>query len=71
MGILYETVKKVNLKQQERQRQFILEELQKKGITETQEGTPIELLDYDRLKEELVLAEFRRIDVETDANRWF
>lgn len=48
-------------------RKYIIEELHKLNITRTGTGESLESLDYDRLKEELVLASFRQIDVEKDA----
>lgn len=56
---------------EEAKRQFVLSELNKLGVTHTQDGVSIEKLSYDELKSELVLASFREIDVMTDANRWF
>ncbi len=56
---------------QEAKRQFVLSELNKLGVTHSENGVSIEKLSYDELKYELVLASFREIDVMTDANRWF
>jgi hypothetical protein len=64
VGVLYETVIK-------HKRQYIIDELRKLNVTESSAGESLESLDYERLKEELVLASFRKIDVETDSNRWF
>lgn len=55
----------------EYKRQFVLDELHKLNVYEASTGERLESLDYDRLKEELLLAEFRKIDVETESNRWF
>lgn len=56
---------------EEAKRQFLLSELNKLGVTHSENGVSIEKLSYDELKYELVLASFREIDVMTDANRWF
>ena len=56
---------------EEAKRQFVLSELNKLGVTHSENGVSIEKLSYDELKYELVLASFREIDVMTDANRWF
>lgn len=50
---------------------FVLEELKKLGVTTSQSGTSITDCNYEELKYELVLASFREIDAEVDANRWF
>lgn len=55
----------------ETKRNFILDRLKELNITHTQSGKPIHECDYDRLKEELVLASFRQRDIQADANRWF
>ncbi|MBD7937165.1 hypothetical protein H9655_08985 [Cytobacillus sp. Sa5YUA1] len=52
-------------------KQILLEELKGYGVTESQEGAPLETLSYDDIKHEIVLATFRRRDVEADGNRWF
>lgn len=56
---------------EEAKRQFVLSELNKLGVTHSENGVSIEKLNYDELKYELVLASFRETDVMTDANRWF
>ncbi|MEK3821400.1 hypothetical protein MKY20_20205 [Cytobacillus sp. FSL W8-0315] len=67
MGILYKAaVAKKQLKHN-----FILEKLQKKGITVSQQGIPLDQLSYDELKYEYVLSEFRKIDSECDSEKWF
>ncbi|MEH7521980.1 hypothetical protein V7149_01655 [Bacillus sp. JJ1503] len=50
---------------------FVLERLQKLGITVSQQGIPLNQLDYEELKYELVLASFRQVDAEKDQNKWF
>lgn len=50
---------------------FVLEELKRLGVTTAQSGTNITDCNYEELKYELVLASFREIDAEVDANRWF
>lgn len=57
--------------EQEMKRQFILDRLKKLGVTHSQDGIPIHDLSYEELKYELVLAEFRQIDIETEAQKWF
>jgi hypothetical protein len=52
-------------------RQHIIKELLNKGFTENKEGKSIYDMDYAELKYELVLAAFRDIDAEEDANKWF
>lgn len=65
MGFLYKVA------MQKWQRKHILDELKKFNVTHTAAGEPITTLDYDRLKEELVLACFRFIDYESDEGKWF
>jgi len=55
----------------ELKRQIIIEDLRELNVTVSREGVPIEELSYDRLKEEMVLATFRQIDIEADDNEWF
>lgn len=55
----------------EMKRNFILEKLLEKGITESQQGTSVYLLDYQSLKNELALSNYREIDVESSENKWF
>ncbi|MBS4191776.1 hypothetical protein KHA94_16420 [Bacillus sp. FJAT-49705] len=50
---------------------FILEQLQNVGITVSQQGIPLDQLNYEDLKYELVLASFRQKDVENENNGWF
>jgi len=52
-------------------RQIIIEDLRQLNVNVSREGVPIEDLSYDRLKEEMVLATFRQIDIESDDNEWF
>ncbi|MFI8495934.1 hypothetical protein ACIGC1_24080 [Peribacillus butanolivorans] len=40
-------------------------------VTNSHHGQSIELLDYDDLKYELVLAEYKEINTTSDANKWF
>jgi hypothetical protein len=70
VGILYNSVKKADVIQGMK-RNMILEDLEKMGITETQEGVSIYQLSYDDLKYELVMASYRRIDIDNDSNGWF
>lgn len=75
MGMLYQAVQTRNdlknaantaLKQQ-----FVLERLKELKVTHTKDGQSIELLSYDELKYELVMASFREIDAESEANKFF
>lgn len=52
-------------------KKFVLERLIEKGITHSQQGTPIHECDYEELKYELVLSAYREIDIEKDENKWF
>lgn len=70
MGLLFDSVKKVNL-HQELKHKFILERLNKLGVTHSQLGCSIYDLDYDEAKYELVLAEMRQIDAENEESKWF
>ncbi|MGE6718690.1 hypothetical protein ACQKGD_15120 [Peribacillus frigoritolerans] len=67
MGRLYDAVQSQN----QMKRNFVLGRLKELKVTHSQEGQPIELLDYDELKYELVLAAFKEIDATSDANKWF
>jgi len=51
--------------------QFLIDEIHALGVTHTSSGVDIRTLDYERLKEELIHAVFRKIDIESSANRWF
>jgi len=76
MGILKNAVElqratgKMQMKA-ELKRNFVIDRLRELGITHLKNGVSIHTLDYDRLKEELVLAELLKIDNETDAAKWF
>jgi hypothetical protein len=52
-------------------RDLVIEELHKLKVFVTKQGQNIEDLNYDDLKYELVLATFRRIDIEKYENRWY
>jgi hypothetical protein len=67
MGVLYNSVKL----QQKMKREFVLDHLKKMGVTHSEEGKSIDELSYRDLKYELVLAVFRKIDVEKEENKWF
>lgn len=64
MGILFETV-------MANKRKFLIEELRKMNVITSQNGTSLEDLDYEDLKQELVLASFRKIDAESSEGKWF
>ncbi len=63
----------VNKKKLERRlkHKFVLENLRKFGVRESQLGVPLENLTYSELEYELVHAVFRKIDVEKSENSWF
>ena len=65
LGTPYESAKK------EMAWNFVLGKLLEQGISENQQGVSVHKLNYDELKYELVLASFREIDSESDANKWF
>jgi hypothetical protein len=70
MGILYDSMKKVDLHQQMK-RSMILERLTNLGVTQNQIGQSIHELDYDELKTVLVLAEMRQVDIDHPDHKWF
>ncbi|MCM3665532.1 hypothetical protein M3204_14030 [Mesobacillus subterraneus] len=55
----------------EQKKQFIIERLNKRNIFETQQGKSLYEADYEELKYELVLSEFKEIDISADANKFF
>ncbi|MEK4921997.1 hypothetical protein MKX78_08780 [Cytobacillus sp. FSL R5-0569] len=67
MGNLY----KAAVMQKKLKRDFILGKLRALNVTVSQEGLPLDELDYEDLKYEYVLASFREIDSETSSNAWF
>lgn len=69
MGVLYDSVNKVNL-HQEMKRKMLIERLEKLSIKENQ-GKSIYDLDYEDLKIVLVLAEMRKVDIEHPDHKWF
>jgi hypothetical protein len=67
MGMLYNATKlKKNMK-----KQMVLDRLLELNITHSQQGKPIEELEYSELKYELVLAEMRQVDIEHPDHKWF
>ena len=56
---------------EEKLKRIILESLLEKGVTRSNDGTPIEDLGLRQLKEVAVLQSFRQIDVESSDNAWF
>ncbi|MGX1463962.1 hypothetical protein ACUXCC_002283 [Cytobacillus horneckiae] len=50
---------------------FVLENLRKLGVRESELGVPLDNLPYSELEYELVLALFSKIDVEKSENGWF
>lgn len=65
MGLLYEAAVA------EQKKQFLIDRLHKRNIFNTQSGKSLYEADYEELKYELVLSEFREIDISADAGRWF
>ena len=59
------------LTEMDMKRNFVLDRLKEQKVTHSQQGRPIEELEYDELKYELVLAGFRQVDVSTNASQWF
>jgi len=55
----------------EMKKKFVLERLLAAGVTRSQMGEDIRNLDYEELKYELVLHEFRVVDTECGENAWF
>lgn len=60
MGLFFDTLKK----------NYVIDELRSMNVNDI-DGRELEACEYDRLKEELVLASFRQRDVGTDSERWF
>lgn len=56
---------------QELKRKIVLERLLEIGVHTTKDGSSVYDLSYDDLKYELVLAEFRYIDLNNSNNGWF
>ncbi|KON88972.1 hypothetical protein AF332_20725 [Sporosarcina globispora] len=67
MGILY----KAAVAEKRLKHNFILERLQKMGITVSQQGIPLDQLTYEELKYEYVLASFREVDADNSEEKWF
>lgn len=67
MGQLYDAAQSQN----QMKRNFVLGKLIALEVTNSHHGQSIELLDYDDLKYELVLAEYKEINATSDANKWF
>lgn len=67
MGVLYDAMKL----QKNMKKQFVLERLIELGFTHSQQGKPLQELEYDEMKYELVLAEIRKVDVEHPDHKWF
>ncbi|MEH7342726.1 hypothetical protein V7122_02380 [Bacillus sp. JJ1532] len=70
MGILYDSVKNQKLIKEMMKNSF-LEKLLENGITESQQGKSVYLMDYHELKREVALATFREIKTESAENAWF
>jgi hypothetical protein len=64
MGILYDKV-------MQQKKLFVIEELQKLNVTQSQDGRDLKDLEYEDLKHELVLASFRNIDAENPSYKYF
>lgn len=50
---------------------IIIENLQEKGVTHSNDGTPLQELGYRQLKEFAALVSVRDVDVEHSSNKWF
>lgn len=50
---------------------IILDSLLGKGVTHTNDGTPLQELDYWQLREIAVLSSIKEVDVEHSSNEWF
>lgn len=64
MGILYRIT-------MEAKRNHIIQELLEKGVKHNTEGKGIHDMDYEDLKELLVLTIFRQMDREGESAKWF
>lgn len=64
MGILYDKV-------MEQKRIFLIQELQKMNVTQSQEGRDLSDLSYDELKYEVVIASFRQIEIDHPNHKFF
>lgn len=69
MGILYDSVNKVNL-HPELKRNFVIERLEKLKVT-NHDGTSIYQMDYKQLLTVLVLAEMKQVDIDHPDHKWF
>jgi hypothetical protein len=56
---------------QELKQNFVIERLQKLGVTHSQLGRSIHECSYDELLFELVIASFKEIDSEHAESKWF
>lgn len=63
VGVLYDVVMK--------KRQIIIEELHKLNVYKSQDNQDLENLTYDDLKHELVLASFRKIEIDHPSHKFF
>jgi hypothetical protein len=64
VGILYRVA-------MEAKRNHIIQELLEKGVKHNKEGKSIHDMDYEDLKELLVLTIFRQLDREGESAKWF
>jgi hypothetical protein len=69
MGVLYDSVKKVDL-HQEMKRNMVIEKILELGVKEYL-GISIYDLSYDELKSVWVLAEMCKVDIEHPDHKWF
>lgn len=60
----------VSATKREMKKQFVLERLLAAGVTHSQSGVSVYELDYEDLKFELVIQEFRNIDSECGSQAW-
>lgn len=64
MGILYNAVMQAK-------RNYLIDELAKMNVKKSQDGRSLSELEYEDLKQELVLACFRQIDRQNESGKWF
>lgn len=57
--------------QAEMKKNFVLDRLLAAGVTESQQGEDVRLLDYNHLKWELAIHQCRSVDTDNSSNAWF
>jgi hypothetical protein len=56
---------------QDKMHKIFIDGLREMGVTHSQLGHSIHELDYEEAHYEYMLAVFRRVDAETDSQKWF